>query len=173
MLAIIFWFDDIRKTLLIRRFFMNVDTVAESVTSIIDPISALENSKWNGREVQTQPQTRAWLVLQIPIQTPNPLPDLGHRITTINSRALPTLENVLQRNGLEFGSRFLYEREIEQLLTADYAWVVIPLNTSGTAPSLQRRVDIDTNPSNHLDKILERKGIRAPINPYFPASNLV
>ena len=152
---------------------MPIDAVAESVNSIIDPISAKKKTQKNKKKNQTQPQTRAWLVLQIPIQTPNPLPDLGQRVTTINSRALPTVEDVLQRNGLEFGSRFLYEREIEQLPTSDYAFVVIPLNASGTPPSLQERVYIDTNPSSHIDRILERKGIGAPITPYFPASNLV
>ena len=151
---------------------MEISEITDSPVNALNPATAVETSEWNGKDVQALPQTRAWLVLQIPIQTPNPLPNLGQKITAVNSKTLPTVKDVLHRHGLEFGSRF-YDREFEQLSNREYAWVVIPLNNSADLPSLSHRTVIDTNDYATIERVLERQGFSSPIAPYFSTGTLV
>ncbi len=149
-----------------------VDAISDAVESANNSISFAETSEWNGKDVQALPQTRAWLVLQIPIQTPNPLPNLGQRVTAVNSRALPTVEEVLNRHGLEFASPW-NNRDIKQLPTSDHGWVVIPLHNSEGLESLQERVYIDANNYRNVERILERQGFYGQVPPFSSTSNLV
>ena len=131
-------------------------------------------SEWNGKDVQALPKSRAWLVLQIPIQTPNPLPNLSQKITGVNSKALPTVEEVLSRHGLEFNSPW-NDRDVKQLPTSDHAWIVIPLQSSNQLASLQERaLQIDTNDYRNVERVLERNGFpTTQFPPYFLNSTLV
>jgi hypothetical protein len=151
---------------------MEIDAVTDVSDRAFSPVSTIEQSEWNGKDVQTLPPARAWLVLQIPIQTPNPLPNLGQRVTTVNSKTVPTVETVLASHGLEFDSR-LVDKEIKQLPTSDYQWVVIPLPTSEIPASLQERVYIDTNPHRNVERVLQQQGIGIEAPPFFSPHNLV
>jgi hypothetical protein len=153
---------------------MRTEMDTDAVPSTSTP---LENSaEWNGKEVQTLPtRCHAWLVLQIPIRSQNPLPNLAEKVTgsgkkvdekpgsifpskTECSFKAPTVEEVLQQNGLQFSPR-LVNRDVRQLPNSNYAWIVIPLQSKDqTANLTDKETKIDANDYRNIERVLERNG---------------
>lgn len=165
---------------------MRVDADIDVVQSTNTP---LENaSEWNGKEVQNLPTAcHAWLVLQIPIRSQNPLPNLAEKITgsekkfdekpgsifpsrTECSFKAPTVEEVLQRHDLQFAPR-LVDRELKPLPNSHYAWIVIPLQSKEQLTLSDKETKIDTNDYRNIERVLERNGLwfapRPEADPFF------
>ncbi len=156
---------------------MSLESISERLEDT-NPTPAWTNTtEWNGKDVQAlSPVKDAWLVLKIPFEPQNPVSSLEEKITSVNSKALPTLEQVLERHDLKFASRTLNQRDIEQLPTSDHSWVVIPLRSTEGA-SLEGKAIIDTNDHQTIRQILERNGfVLSPspqTDPYFAMTNWV
>ncbi|MBS0648498.1 MAG: hypothetical protein JSS10_04640 [Verrucomicrobia bacterium] len=139
-------------------------------------------AEWNGKEVQPLPAgSRAWLLLQIPIRSQNPLPNLSERVTSAPESSekasiakpflptktecsfsppyTPTVEEILERNDLKFASP-LCTREVKQLPDTGYAWIMIPLQPSAQAGTLtDKETIIDTNDYRNIERVVERNGL--------------
>jgi hypothetical protein len=168
---------------------MRIDADIDAVPSTNTPI---ENaSEWNGKEVQSLPTAcHAWLVLQIPIRSQNPLPNLAEKVTcseknieekagsnksifpskTECSFTAPTVEEVLQRHDLQFAPR-LVDREVRPLPNSNYAWIVIPLQSKEQTALTNKETKIDTNDYRNIERVLEQNGLwfapRAEADPFF------
>lgn len=167
---------------------MRIDADIDAVQSTNTPIE--DASEWNGKEVQSLPTgCHAWLVLQIPIRSENPLPNLVEKITcsgkNIEEKAepqpilplktecsfkAPTVEEVLQRHDLQFASR-LVDREVKPLANSNYAWIVIPLQSKEQTALTDKETKIDTNDHRNIERVLERNGLwfapRPEADPFF------
>jgi hypothetical protein len=151
---------------------MSLEGISEGLeTTPLHHVST-DNSTWNGKEVRALPTiTGAWLVLKIPFDSQ--AEPLGEKVTSMNSKPLPTVEEVLERHNLKFAPTTLGKREVEQLPTSDHGWVVIPLQAS-TAPSLEGKVTIDANDHRNIEKVLQRSGFFPPETPdYFTMQSWV
>ena len=170
---------------------MRIDADIDAVEST-NTLQENAPSEWNGKEVQSLPTAcHAWLVIQIPIRSQNPLPNLAEKVTcsgknieekagsnqsifpskTECSFTTPTVEQVLQRHDLQFAPR-LVEREVNQLPHSNYAWIVIPLQSKEQTTSLvDKETKIDTNDYRNIERVLERNGLwfapRPEADPFF------
>ncbi|HUD00731.1 MAG TPA: hypothetical protein VMR37_00225 [Rhabdochlamydiaceae bacterium] len=116
-----------------------------------------KSTEWNGKDVRILPTiSGAWLVLKIPVDPQSAPTSLGEKVTSVNSKPLPTVEQVLERHNLKFAPSTWGQREVEKLPTTGHGWVIIPLQTS--APSLEGKVTIDANDHRNIEKVLERNG---------------
>jgi hypothetical protein len=156
---------------------MSVESISDGLESTnLHPAFPEKSTEWNGKDVRILPTiSGAWLVLKIPVDSQSAPPSLGEKVTSVNSKPLPTVEEVLERHNLKFAPRTWGQREVEKMPTSRHSWVIIPLQTS-TAPGLEGKVTIDANDHRNIEKVLERNGFGflSPVAPdYFTMQSWV
>jgi len=117
-------------------------------------------TEWNGKDVQI-PRTAqgVWLARKIPTDSQDIQSNLSQRITSVNSKALPTVEQVLDRHNLKFAPRVLGQRDVVVLKSTKYTWILVPLLPS-EADSLQDKVTkVDALDHKVIRTLLEKNGL--------------
>ena len=135
-------------------------------------------TEWNGKGVQVlRTEQGAWLVRKIPVDSEGIPSNLSERVTSVNSRALPTVEQVLDRHNLKFAPRILGQRDVVILESTKYTWILMPLQPS-EADSLQGKVtEVDALDYQVVRNLLENNGLlfspTAETDPYFAMTKWV
>lgn len=129
-------------------------------------------TEWNGKDVQVlRTEQGAWLARKIPVESQGIQYNLSERVTSVNSKALPTVEEVLERHNLKFAPSILGQRDVVILETSKYTWILMPLQPS-EADSLQGKITaVDGLDYEVIRKQLETSGLLfspvAETDPYF------
>ncbi len=135
-------------------------------------------TQWNGKGVQIlRTEQGAWLARKIPVDSQGINYNLSEKITSVNSKALPTVEQVLDRHNLKFAPSILGQRDIVVLETSAYTWILMPIQNS-EADSLQGKVtEVDALDYEVMRKLLENNGLffshRPETDPYFAMTQWV
>lgn len=135
-------------------------------------------TEWNGKDVQVlRTQQGAWLTRKIPVESQGIQNNLNQRVTSVNSKALPTVEEVLERHNLKFAPSILGQRDVVILETSKYTWLLMPLQPS-EADSLQGKItEVDALDYEVIRKLLENNGLLfspiAETDPYFAMTQWV
>ncbi|HEX4839393.1 MAG TPA: hypothetical protein VFU89_03005 [Rhabdochlamydiaceae bacterium] len=118
------------------------------------------STEWNGKGVQVlRTELGVWLARKIPADSQEIRSNLSQRITSINSKGLPTVEQVLDRHNLKFAPRVLGQRNIVVLESTKYTWILMPLNPS-EADSLQGKVtEVGALDYEVIRKLLENNSL--------------
>jgi hypothetical protein len=117
---------------------MALDSISDTLEKANIPPADFTNltTQWNGKDIQIlRTEHGAWLARKIPIDSQG----IAFKVTSVNSNALPTVEQVLERNNLKFAPSILGQREIVTLETTQYNWILMPLHRS-EAESLKGKV---------------------------------
>jgi hypothetical protein len=135
-------------------------------------------TEWNGKDVQVlRTQQGAWLTRKIPVDSQGIQYNLSQRVTSVNSKALPTLEEVLERHNLKFAPSILGQRDVVILETSKYTCILMPLQPS-EADRLQGKITaVDGLDYEVIRKHLENNGLLfssiAETDPYFAMTQWV
>jgi hypothetical protein len=135
-------------------------------------------TEWNGKDVQVlRTKHGAWLARKIPVESQNIQYNLSERVTSVNSKALPTVEDVLERHNLKFAPSILGQRDVVILETSKYTWILMPIQ-SAEADSLQGKItEVDALDYEVVRKLLENNGLlfspTAETDPYFAMTQWV
>ena len=134
--------------------------------------------EWNGKGVQVlRTEQGAWLARKIPVDSQGIQYNLRERVTSVNSKALPTVEEVLDRHNLKFAPSVLGQRDVVILETSKYTWILMPIQPA-EAESLQGKVtDVDALDHEVIRKLLENNGLlfspTPETDPYFAMTRWV
>lgn len=118
-------------------------------------------TEWNGKGVQLlRTEKDVWLARRIPADAPdNSEVNLSERITSVNSKILPTVEQVLDRNHLKFAPRVLGQRNVVVLESTTYTWILMPLQPE-EAESLQGKItEVDALDYEEIRVVLENRDL--------------
>jgi hypothetical protein len=135
-------------------------------------------TQWNGKGVQIlRTEQGAWLARKIPVDSQGNNYNLSERVTSVNSKALPNVEQVLDRHNVKFAPRILGQRDIVVLDTSEYTWILMPIQDS-EAESLQGKVtEVAALDYEVMRKLLENNGLlfspNAVTDPYFAMTQWV
>src|SRR5579863_220641 len=136
------------------------------------------STEWNGKDVQVlRTQQGAWLARKIPVDSQGIQYNLNERVTSVNSKALPTVKEVLERHNLKFAPSILGQRDVKILETTKYTWLLMPIQPS-EAESLQGKItDVDALDYDVIRNHLENSGLlfssTAETDPYFAMTQWV
>lgn len=140
----------------------SMSEISETMEKANIPPADLTNlvKEWNGKGVQIlRSELNAWLVRKIPFEMPDISNYLSEKVTSVNSKHLPTVEEVLSRKNLKFAPRILGQRAVVILETPNYQWVLFPLQNS-EAKSLKGKVTaVDAVDYADIQKLLEKNGL--------------
>ncbi|HEY5235861.1 MAG TPA: hypothetical protein VIJ14_06770 [Rhabdochlamydiaceae bacterium] len=159
---------------------MELDNISGTLERANIPPADFTNltTEWNGKGVQVlRTEQGAWLARKIPVDSQGINSNLSQRVTSVNSKALPTVEEVLERHNLKFAPRILGQRDVVILETSKYTWILMPIQPS-EADSLQGKVtEVDALDYEVMRKLLENNGLlfspTAETDPYFAMTQWV
>jgi hypothetical protein len=159
---------------------MELEGISETLERASIPPADFTNltTEWNGKGVQVlRTEQGAWLARKIPVDSQGIHSNLGERVTSVNSKALPTVEQVLDRHNLKFAPRILGQRDVVILESTKYTWILMPLQPS-EADSLQGKVtEVDALDYEVIRKLLENNGLlfspTVETDPYFAMTQWV
>jgi hypothetical protein len=159
---------------------MALDSISDTLERANIPPADFTNltTEWNGKGVQVlRTQQGAWLARKIPVDSQNIQYNLSERVTSVNSKALPTVEEVLDRHNLKFAPSILGQRDVVILETSKYTWILMPIQPS-EADSLQGKItEVDALDFEVIRKLLENNGLlfssSAETDPYFAMTQWV
>jgi hypothetical protein len=157
---------------------MSLDSISDALEKANIPPADFNNltTDWNGKGVQVLHTDQGdWLVRKIPVESQGIQYPLVERITSVNSKRLPHVEQgveqVLSRHHLKFAPIALGQRDVVVLETSDYTWILMPL-LKVEADSLEGKItEVDAVDTEKVRVALENKGIfLSPLpetDPYF------
>jgi len=141
---------------------MSLESISEVLANAGIPPADFTNlsTEWNGKDVQVlRTEQGVWLARKIPADSQVIQSNLSQRITSVNSQALPTVEQVLDRHNLKFAPRVLGQRDVVILESTKHTWILMPLLPS-EADSLQGKVtEVDALEHEVIIKLLENNGL--------------
>jgi hypothetical protein len=153
---------------------MSLKSTSESLERANIPPADFTNitTQWNGKDIQIlRTEQGAWLARKIPMESQDIAHNLSEKITSVNSRPLPTVEEVLEKHNLKFAPRVLGQREVVTLQTAKYKWILMPLQSSEADSLIGKVTDVDANDCAMVRKLLENNGLlfspTPETDPYF------
>ena len=159
---------------------MALDSISDILERANIPPADFTNltTEWNGKGVQVlRTEQGSWLARKIPVDSQGIRYNLSERITSVNSKTLPTVEEVLERHSLKFAPSVLGQRDVVILKTSKYTWILMPIQSS-EADSLQGKVtEVDALDYEVIRKALESNGLlfspAAETDPYFAMTQWV
>jgi hypothetical protein len=159
---------------------MALDSISDTLERANIPPADFTNltTEWNGKGVQVlHTQQGAWLARKIPVDSQGLRYNLSERVTSVNSKTLPTAEEVLERHNLKFAPSILGQRDIVILETSKYTWILMPIQSS-EANSLQGKItEVSSLDYEVIRKLLENNGLlfspNAETDPYFAMTQWV
>lgn len=159
---------------------MSLDSISELIERAHIPPADFTNltTEWNGKGVQVlRTEQGAWLARKIPVDSEGIQYNLSERVTSVNSKALPMVEEVLERHNLKFAPSVLGQRDVVILETSKYTWILMPIQPT-EADSLQGKItEVDALDYFEIRKLLENNGfLSSPVaetDPYFAMTTWV
>src|ERR1700744_4594628 len=121
---------------------MSLDSISDALEKANIPPTNFNHltTEWNTKGVQILPTDQGhWLVRKIPIDWHAAHNSLAEKITSVNSRSLPNVEQVWDRHHLKFAPNALGQRDIVVLEISNYTWILMPL-LQGEADSLDGKI---------------------------------
>jgi hypothetical protein len=159
---------------------MALDSISDTLERANIPPADFTNltTEWNGKGVQVlRTDQGAWLARKIPVDSQGIQYNLRERVTSVNSKAPLTVEEVLDRHNLKFAPSILGQRDVVILETSKYTWILMPIQ-SAEADSLQGKItEVDALDYEVIRKLLENNGLlftsTAETDPYFAMTQWV
>jgi hypothetical protein len=159
---------------------MELDNISGTLERANIPPADFTNltTEWNGKGVQVlRTDQGAWLARKIPVDSQGISSNLSQRVTSVNSKALPTVEEVLERHNLKFAPRILGQREVVILETSKYTWILMPIQESEADSLIGKVTEVDALDYEVMRKLLENNGLlfspTAETDPYFAMTQWV
>lgn len=141
---------------------MSLDSISDALEKAHIPPADFNDltTDWNGKGVQVlHTDQGVWLVRKIPFNSQGIYRPLVEKITSVNSKLLDSVEQVLERHNLKFAPTTLGQRDVVVLELSDYAWIMMPL-LKVEADSLEGKItEVDAIDSEAVRVALENKGI--------------
>ena len=92
-------------------------------------------------------------------------------------KALPTVEEVLERHNLKFAPHILGQRDVVVLETSKYTWILMPIQESEADSLIGKVTEVDALDYEVMRKLLENSGLLfspvAETDPYFAMTQWV
>jgi len=159
---------------------MSLEGISETLEKANIPPADFTNltTQWNGKGVQVlRTEQGSWLARKIPVDSQGIHSNLSQRVTSVNSRALPTVEEVLDRHNLKFAPRILGQRNVVVLETSKYTWILMPIQESEADSLIGKVTEVDALDYEVMRKLLENNGLLfspgAETDPYFAMTQWV
>lgn len=159
---------------------MELDNISDTLERANIPPADFTNltTEWNGKGVQVlRTDQGTWLARKIAIDPQGINHNLSQRVTSVNSKALPSVEEVLERHNLKFAPSILGQRDVVMLETSKYTWILMPIQESEADSLIGKVTEVDALDYEVMRKLLENNGLLfspvAETDPYFAMTQWV
>ena len=159
---------------------MSLEGISETLEKANIPPADFTNltTQWNGKGVQVlRTEQGTWLARKIAIDPQGINFNLNQRVTSVNSKTLPTVEEVLERHHLKFAPRILGQRDVVVLETSKYTWILMPIQESEADSLIGKVTEVDALDYEVIRKLLENNGLlfspSVETDPYFTMTRWV